>query len=234
MILEESCSEINVKKDNERILRETLDRMRTNDGRKVMLDAYYRKRLTDFVNVSSKGSDDFESERLGAELKYRAFENNNLMFESLIKKDLEAANTPNGGNYGAVYLKKTEILRLFKGEKLEDIYRDLEADGSAFARRCLAVLRSRDQNVLRASLFLIREALNSSFAECLHREYKVLNLLVVNSETIAPDLFEKSVDSSKAHDDLFTGDGVRIGVDMGGIIFSFLFFYSRIINIVKK
>ena len=216
LMLDEGTLLIDKKKDNERVLRETLDRMRDSDGRKVMLDAYYRKRLTDFVNVTAESRTDFNKKLTVDQMKFQMIENNNLLFEGFLADDLAVKDTPNSSDYGPVYLRKSHILDLFAGETLEDIYERLDKDKSAFANRCKIVLKSRDQNVLRSNLFLIRQANNSSMAESIHREYKVANLLVNNSATFTPKLFERCLSANQATNELFLDQNVEPGPDLGG------------------
>ena len=45
--------EIDRTKENQRVLRETLDRMRKENGEKVMLDAFYRKKIVEYANAVS-------------------------------------------------------------------------------------------------------------------------------------------------------------------------------------
>ena len=221
LMLDEGSVLIDKKKDNERVLRETLDRMRDSNGRKVMLDAYYRKRLTDFVNVTAESRTDFKKKLTVDEMKFRMIENNNLLFERYLADDLAIDDTPNSSDYGPVYLRKSHILDLFAGETLEEIYERLEKDRSAFAKRCKVVLKSRDQNVLRSNLFLVREAANSSMSESIHREYKVANLLVNNSASLTPKLFERCLSATEATNELFLGENVEQGPDLGGGILVF-------------
>ena len=119
---------------------------------------------------------------------------------------------------GPVYTRRHDILELFSGEFLEDIYDNMDRVNTPFARKCKAILKSRDQNVVRANLFLLRRAANDSFNQCLYNEHKVANLLIENPE-LCPHIFEKGVSGMKAINDLFNPELLQAKEDTKSIYF---------------
>lgn len=209
--------EIDRTKDNQRILRETLDRMRKEDGEKVLLDAYYRKKIVEYANVFDREKPKMDKQVKANAEKFCAVNNNTLSFESDVLNEL--LKHPNDVSFefspGAPFLHRVPILLLFKGRTLEDIYAALDEDDSLFAKKCAAVMRTRDQNLLRANLHLVREAVDSTFSRCLLNEHRVMNLLVENSE-LCPGLFVKSLSGRRVFQGSFDPESVSPKPDEHG------------------
>lgn len=209
--------EIDRNKDNQRILRESLDRMRKENGERVMLDAFYRKKMVEYANVFEQ-----EKPRMAKQVavhadKFAAVNNNTLCFHTDIfplfykdERDVSFQFAP-----GKPFVHRVPILLLFKGRTLEEIYAALDADESLFARKCAAVMRTRDQNLLRANLHLVREAVDSTFARCLLNEHRVANLLVENP-SLCPGLLRRSLSGRRVFDGAFNPDTVRVQPDEYG------------------
>ena len=168
------------------------------------MDAYYRKKIVEYANVFENERNDMEkSISLNNQVfslvnnKTLSFENN-LMPEFLITESEKNLNF----NPSPAFQNKVQILLLFKGKTLEEIYEALEQEGSLFAQKCAAIMRTRDQNLLRANLHLVRKGVNSTFSECLMNEHKVMNLLV-SQPHISPRLFAKSCRASNLFDPSF-------------------------------
>lgn len=187
--------EVDQAKDNQRLLRETLDRARSQDGSKVLLDAFYRKKLLEYANVFARQKDRMDLRVAAHAQRFARVHNDTLSFELDVLPQflVPDEDAPRECRPGAAFARRAHILLLFRGASLEAIYAALEADGSAFARRCAAVMRSRDQNLLRANLHLVRAAVDSSFAQCLANELRTANLLVARPD-LCPGLFERSAD----------------------------------------
>ena len=219
--------EIDRTKENQRILRETLERTRKENGEKVLLDAFYRKKIVEYANVFENEKNNMETRIKHESDTYSIVNNDNLAFEATIMdefmvppQDYEIDFTP-----GSIYQSRVQILMLFKGRTLEEIYSALDADSSLFAKKCAAVMRSRDQNLLRANLFLVREAVDSTFSRCLMTEYKVMNLLVENP-SLCPGLFMKSCKGVKVFDSAFNPDLVSVAEDSNRKYFLLKLIYS--------
>jgi enoyl-CoA hydratase len=67
-----------------------------------------------------------------------------------------------------------QIDRLFASDRLEDIYAALEADGSDWARKELATLKTKSPQTMKVALRLLKEGANmASFADEMRQEYAV-------------------------------------------------------------
>lgn len=196
--------EIDRPKDNQRILRETLDRMRKEDGRKVALDSFYRKKIVEYANVFENERNDQETKIETSNQLYAKLNNRNMLFENSIMPFFFAQDEEANRVFdpSPVFLERANILLHFKGETLEDIYASLDSDPSSFATKTAAVMRSRDQNLLRANLHLVRKGANSSFAECLMNEFQMMNILTENPH-LCPRLFQRSAKSQNVFDPTF-------------------------------
>ena len=212
--------EIDRTKENQRILRETLDRMRKQDGEKVLLDAYYRKKIVEYANVFEKENNNMEKSVELSNDTYSCVNNDNLCFENDIFNEFLSKPEENPFDFapGLIYQNRVQILLLFKGRTLEEIYKALDNDESLFAKKCAAIMRSRDQNLLRCNLHLVREAVDSSFSRCLLNEHKVANLLVENP-SLCPGLLKKSAKGESVFDSAFNPDLVSIAPDNNGNFF---------------
>jgi hypothetical protein len=210
--------EIDRTKDNQRILRETLDRMRKEDGNKVVLDAFYRKKIVEYANVLEDKSVDMDKKIWSETKLFSELNNRTLFFErNVYSKILEAEDVELEVEHSPVYNSRDKILLHFRGKTLEEIYASLDADDSGFARRCAAVMRTRDQNLLRANLHLVRQAVNSSFSECLMNEFRMTELITRHPH-LCPRLFQKACRSAKVFDPTFAPDMVQIVEDDHGKI----------------
>lgn len=213
LVLDSYAIEIDRDKENERILRETLDRSRKENGKKVLLDAYYRKKIVEYANI-------FENEGFELDKMIKYYEKDNAKIlnytytaESELLGGIVEQNPITVIKEGPVYSRRHEILELFCGETLEDIYDNLDQSNSPFAQRCKAILKSRDQNIVRSNLYLLRRGANDSFNQCLYNEHKVANLILENPE-LCPSLFEKGISGKKAVNNMFNHSLVRPKEDL--------------------
>ena len=218
--------EINRDKDNHRVLRETLDRMLKEDGKKVILDTFYRKKIVEYANVLEANKPrniERDAQVLGWD--YGHMHNNYVAFEKDVLNGAVSPQLKDNYKQGMPYKNRAKILALFSGRSLEEIYENLENDGSLFAKKCLAVMKHRDQNVLRANFFLVKNAVNWSFSETLFGEHKIANLLTINSD-LCPNMFENSESGTSVFNDSFNPDSLKIKPDLKGNsnLFIFIFF----------
>lgn len=95
--------------------------------------------------------------------------NHTLDFERMILESIELRSddkpTPK--------LPFEAINRCFKGSTVEEIFRDLEEEGTEWSRQTLKVLKTKSMMSLKLTLRLIREGLRSEWGDCLKREYRV-------------------------------------------------------------
>jgi enoyl-CoA hydratase len=79
---------------------------------------------------------------------------------------------------GPVTQQRACMDRLLAGESVEQILRQLDADGSEWASATAAVIRSRSPTSLKIALAQVRRGAHMSFEECMRTEFRIVSRIV--------------------------------------------------------
>jgi len=74
--------------------------------------------------------------------------------------------------------RKAEIERLFTRERVEDILAALYTEGTDWARKTAAIIRTKSPTSLKIALEQVRCGAHWDFAECMRAEFRIVSRIV--------------------------------------------------------
>lgn len=161
------------KADTNQTIEEFFDRSQNENGKQVLFDLYYRKKLIESANYSMKERmQDPEDWIHYKEEYYNDFENFIYCFEADVLEAIPLRNKTPPSQYNEAVLDF--ISRVFSKGSLQEIYQALDNETEDFAKTIRSQLENKNQLVLSLTLRMINEAINLSFNECMIMECETL------------------------------------------------------------
>lgn len=164
---------LNQKADTNLAIEEFFERSQSENGKQVLFDLFYRKKLIESANYSMKEQmQDPEDWVHFNEEFYSSVENFIYCFEADVLDSIPFKNRAPPVHYNEAVLDF--ISRVFSKGTLQEIYQALDNEPQDFAKTIRSQLESKNQLVLSLTLKLLNEAINLSFNECLIMESETL------------------------------------------------------------
>jgi enoyl-CoA hydratase len=83
---------------------------------------------------------------------------------------------------GPVMARKPEIDRLFAHDSVEHILAALDADGSEWAQKTAAIIRTKSPTSLKIALAQVRRGAHWDFSECMRAEFRIVSRIVEGAD----------------------------------------------------